>query len=106
MKAKYTEKEFLGQVMRLAGLRGWKTAHFRPGMMQDGRWVTPVAGDGAGFPDLILVRDNVLLALELKVGRNKPTPEQLGWLEAFGRVAAVSRVVRPEDWDEIERMLM
>jgi hypothetical protein len=39
------------------------------------------AGVKAGVPDLIIV--DKLLVVELKVGSNKPTPEQVWWLEKY-----------------------
>jgi hypothetical protein len=47
-----TEAAFLRQVLDLAKLRGWRTAHFRPAQTSRG-WRTAVQGDGAGFPDLV-----------------------------------------------------
>jgi hypothetical protein len=98
-----SEKQFMAQVIQLAKLHRWRVAHFRPAMTSKG-WRTPVQGDGAGFPDLILIRGPVLIAAELKVG-SKVTPEQTAWLEAFGGAGARVFVWRPENWDEIERTL-
>jgi hypothetical protein len=50
-----TEAEFLAQVLQLAKLCGWLTAHFRPAKTAHG-WRTAVQGDGAGWPDLVLLR--------------------------------------------------
>lgn len=104
-KPKISEAEFTKQVLHLARLRGWRTAHFRPGMTQSGNWVTAVQGDGKGFPDLILIRDGEILAIELKVGNNRTTPEQDAWLSAFGSAGASVGVWRPEDWDYIKSTL-
>lgn len=94
-------------VIALAQLHKWKVAHFRAAMTRGGRWVTPVQGDGAGFPDLLMVRerDRRVLAVELKVGRNKPTPGQREWLARFAAVGVAAAVWRPEMWDEIEGVL-
>ena len=100
-----TEAEFTRQVIELARMCGWMVAHFRAARTKHG-WATPVAGDGKGWPDLFLVRDGEILVAELKVGRNKPTPEQEQWLQAF-RAAGVRAVVwKPEDWSTIEQTLM
>ncbi len=101
-----TEKAFQRQVMQYAHLHGWKTAHFRPGMMRDGKWVTPVAGDGKGFPDTVFVKTGLLVFAELKVGKNKATPEQLQWLAVLSTVPNVeAHLWRPEDWSDIEKVL-
>lgn len=102
-RPKLTEAEFTAQVLELASVLGWRAAHFRPARTAQG-WRTPVAGDGRGFPDLILVRDRVVAA-ELKVGRNCTTPEQDAWLEAFRGAGVPSYTWRPEDWDAIQATL-
>jgi len=98
-----TEAEFLSQVIQLARLYHWRVSHFRPGRTARGGWRTAVQGD-AGFPDLVLVRERVVMA-ELKVGRNKTTPEQDAWLRAFNEAGVLAVVWRPEDWNEIREIL-
>ncbi len=99
-----TEDEFNRQVIDLARGRGWLVAHFRPGMTKKGKWVTAVRGDGAGFPDLVLVRNKVVFA-ELKVGNNKLSPNQRRWKKAFCAAGALWYEWRPADWPEIEEVL-
>lgn len=99
-----SEAAFQRQILDLARLRGWRTAHFQKAKV--GRsWQTPVMGDGRGFPDLILIRAARILAVELKVGRNQPTPDQLAWLAAFQSAGVPSFVWRPEQWPKIQRVL-
>lgn len=70
-----TEADFLRQVTDLADIYGWRWVHFRPARTQHG-WRTPVSGPlGAGWPDLVLVRDRVIFA-ELKTDTGKVRPEQ------------------------------
>lgn len=104
LKATITEAQFTRMVLRLAWLFGWRSAHFRPGRTKRG-WRTAVMGDGAGWPDLLLLRGPRLVVAELKVGRRKPTPAQLAWLEAFGAVGAEAYLWHPGDWGEIEKVL-
>ena len=105
-RKKPTEKQFQQMVLQLAKLHGWRTAHFRPAMQRDGKWVTAVAGDGKGFPDTVLVKGGRLIFAELKVGRNKPTAEQRLWLAALGAVPGVTAALwTPADWDAIETVL-
>lgn len=100
-----TENQFLKQVLQLAKLRGWRTCHFRPAMNKRGQWMTAVQGDGAGWPDIILVRPPRILAVELKVGKNKTTPEQDVWLEQLSKCGIYAAVWRPEMWETIETIL-
>ena len=83
---------------------GWKRAHFRPARTAHG-WRTPVAADGAGFPDLILVRGDRLLAAELKTESGTLTPAQSEWLEALAAAGMETFVWRPDDWDAIAKVL-
>lgn len=104
MKRIKPEAAFQRQVMQLAKLKGWRCAHFRTSLTKAGNWVTAVAGEGKGFPDLILVRERVIVA-ELKAGKNKPTPEQKQWLQAFERAGIPAYTWWPHEWDEIEQVL-
>jgi hypothetical protein len=65
-------------VIDAARLFGWRVAHFRPALTKHG-WRTPVAADGKGWPDLVLVRERVIYA-ELKSGSGRLTPEQEEWI--------------------------
>lgn len=104
-KARQTEASFTAQVLQLAKIRGWRTAHFRPGRTERG-WRTAVSGDGKGFPDLVMLRGARVVVAELKVNKNPPTAEQRQWIEAWlGVPASEAFVWRPEDWDEICRVL-
>jgi hypothetical protein len=80
-----TEDEFQTAIITAARLMKWtRIVHFRPARTKHG-WQTPLQGDN-GFPDLLMIRGETLLAVELKAGGRKPTPEQVAWLEAFAKV--------------------
>lgn len=99
------EDAFTGQVIELARYYGWRTAHFRPAQTGKG-WRTPVAGDGKGFPDLVLVRPPELIFAELKTDKGRVAPAQKEWLERLLAVAAVETYVwRPRDFDELHARL-
>ena len=101
------EAQLQSAVLELAQALRWLRAHFRPAMTVKG-WRTPVEGDGAGFPDLILVRDGRLVVAELKGPAGKlSTPQEL-WLVAFSTVPGVECYVwKPEHWrsGEVESVL-
>ena len=98
-----TEAGFQEAVMALAHTQGWLVAHFRPARTDQG-WRTPVAAEGAGFPDLVLVRDRVIFA-ELKTERGRVRPEQQRWLDALAGAGAEAVLWRPSDWETIVDVL-
>ena len=97
------EAAFQAAVIELAQMLGWKVAHFRAARTKSG-WRTPVAADGAGWPDLVLVRDRVIFA-ECKTERGKLRPDQAEWVDALCEAGADVYVWRPSGWDEIETTL-
>lgn len=103
-----SEAEFQEQVIQFAKLHGWRVAHFRKVRVQRANgsvyWETPVAADGKGFLDLELVKDRLVKA-ELKVGHNKMTIEQEGWINAYWNAGIEAYVWFPKDWTQIEHIL-
>lgn len=99
-----TEADFQRTVLHLARITGWRVAHFRPAQTRDGRWLTPVAADGKGFPDLVLAREDVLF-VELKADKGRLTDDQTIWLNRLEEAGAHVRVWRPKDWPDIETTL-
>jgi len=90
-----TEKQLQLEIVRLAKRCGWRVYH-----TYDSR------KSQAGFPDLVLVRRDRLLFIELKRELGKPTPEQSEWLEALSVVPRIEVFIwRPQDWTEIEGVL-
>ena len=85
---------------------GWKVAHFHTVQHAKGFHLTPVAADGKGFPDLLLVRDRVV-AIEIKGDGDSLTIEQEDWLHRFRLAGVDTLVVTPKVWrtDEVERLL-
>lgn len=78
-----TEQELLDATIELAMLNRWACHHDRPSRRSDNRWATAIQGH-AGFPDLVLSRNGLVLFRELKGydarGRlGKLTPEQRDW---------------------------
>lgn len=112
-----SESGFQTAVLELATRLGWRTMHVRPAQNRAGRWRTPVAGDGAGFPDLVLVRGQHLIFVELKTNTGRASTEQERWLDALttvsnatqasdGRSTHVTATIwRPREWDDIVHTL-
>jgi len=100
-----TEEAFLGQVIDLAHLYGWRVAHFRPARTKYG-WRTAVAGDGAGFPDCVLVRPPRLIFAELKSENGKVQPKQQEWLDILAQCPGAEVYLwRPSDFEQIVDIL-
>ncbi len=55
----------------------------------------------SGFPDLVLVRDGVLLMRELKTDRGSLTAAQAYWLADLQAAGVNAKVWRPQDWPAI-----
>jgi len=103
---KISENDLLRRILDLARLTGWRTAHFRQAMNERGHWRTPVAGDGKGFPDLVLVRKDRLIFAELKSSTGRTTPQQQQWLDCLALIPSVEVYLwRPTDWQEVQRTL-
>lgn len=103
LKEFVSEEQFQAQVLMLAKLTGWRSAHFRTAKTPRGHR-TPVAGDGKGFLDTVLVRERVLFA-ELKVLPNETSSDQEDWIRALRNAGQEVYVWYPEDWQMIEYVL-
>jgi hypothetical protein len=100
-----TEADLLRGVLDMAGVLGWRSAHFRPGRTAHG-WRTAVSGDGKGFPDLFLVRGRRLVAAELKAKAGRLTPDQALWLELLAAAGVEAGIWTPADYpDRIAEVL-
>lgn len=96
--AQQTEAEFQAAVVALAKLSGW-THLFHA---YDSRKST-----GTGFPDWCMVRHPRVIFAELKRDPSeKPTKEQLDWLDELSQCPGVEVYLwTPADIDEIRRTL-
>lgn len=91
-----TERDWQRQVTDAADLYGWSWAHFRPARTDRG-WRTPVSGPlGAGFPDLVLVRERVIY-VELKAEGARLSPAQREIHDRLRDAGAELHVWRPSD---------
>lgn len=98
-----TETQLQRAVIECARWLGWRVAHFRPAWTANG-YRTPVEGDGAGFPDLVMARGGHLIFAELKAAKGRHTAAQHGWLDDLLAVSVGSHRVwvyecwRPAQW--------
>jgi hypothetical protein len=107
IQSRMSEDDLLRCVLDLARVMGWRTLHIRPARTEKG-YRTPLQGDGAGWPDLLMVRVDRMVIAELKSDKGSTTLAQEQWLEALSH--AIDRrtyVWRPADWHsgEILRVL-
>jgi hypothetical protein len=84
-----TEAEFQAAVEREAKRLGWKVFHCRDSRKSE-----------AGFPDLVLVRGNVIFA-ELKTETGIATAAQSSWQAALMDAGAECHLWRPSMWQAI-----
>lgn len=89
-----TERQFQGDVVRVAHLGGWRDYH----TFNSKRSVK-------GFPDLVLVRERVIW-VELKTDHGKLSTEQKDWLAALAAAGQEVYVWRPSDIDELSATLL
>ena len=81
------EKALQSNVIRLAGLLGWQCYHTYNSQRSQ-----------PGFPDLVLVRNGVLIFAELKSDNGRVSPEQDKWLLNLAKCNCHVFVWRPIDW--------
>ena len=98
-----SEAEWQQQVIDLAHAHGWMCAHFRPARTSKG-WVTPVAADGQGFPDLVLTRERVMF-VELKSQRGRLSEQQRLWIVSLRAAGAEVHVWKPDHFDHAHQTL-
>lgn len=94
-----TEAQLQAALVDAARLLGWRVAHFMPAQNSRGGWRTPVAYDGAGFPDLVLVRERLVIA-ELKSDKGRLSGQQTVWLDRFRRAGVETYIWRPKDFGQ------
>lgn len=97
-----TEAELQRNVIELAHLFGWRVAHFDRVPVKRGQrvlYMTPVMADGAGFPDLVLVRDRVIFAeLKRRAVKSSVSDEQAAWHTSLLSAGAEFYLWEWSDW--------
>ncbi len=93
---KISEREFQSQVRQLATIFGWRVYHTFDSRHSD-----------KGFPDLVCVRRNRVVFMELKTEDGKVKPEQQQWRQLLGAVGGNVEYIlaRPSMWNELVEVL-
>lgn len=99
-----THEEWQAQVVELAHYLGWDHLHVRRTIGRGKKWTTST--NKKGWPDLFLWHPRRgFVAIELKVGRDKATEEQVAVLASLEEAGARVTVAYPNDLDDLRRML-
>jgi len=101
---KQTEQAFQDSVIALARLHRYRVKHTHKVKLANDEYRTPTTKD-KGFPDLLLARPDQTLFAELKVGRNKPSEDQIIWLNLLALSGQKVFLWYPEHFGEIEMIL-
>lgn len=96
-----SEADWTAWVIDAATLNGWMAHHARPAQTTRG-WRTAVQGH-VGVPDLLLARDGMIIAAELKSNSGQLRPEQKQWLHHLGGHGCVWR---PKDAEHVMARLL
>lgn len=90
------ESDLQQAVIDVLRLHGFLVAHFRPARTDKG-WATPVAADGAGFPDLVAMRPQCpVIFVECKT-QTALSKDQRDWLTAGDGDGRFYAVVTPRN---------
>ncbi len=90
-----TEAAFQKTVIAAAYALNWAVFHPRYSI-----------GSDPGYPDLTLVHPkHGVVWLELKSEKRKPTLAQRWWLERLQEAGQRAYLVKPSDWEMVERVL-
>lgn len=98
------ERHFATQVEHLLDLFGWLWKHDEPAVRQSGTWATSFRGS-RGFPDYVATRDGRVIFAEIKNETGRLTAGQVEWITELRRTAAETYLWRPDDLEEIKRVL-
>jgi len=96
LRDRMSEEAFQQWVIELARVCGWRYYHTRYSKRSP-----------SGFPDLVLVRNGLLIFAELKSEKGRVTTDQQDWLDELDDVVPVIAVFvwRPSDMEQIARVL-
>lgn len=99
-----THEDLQRQIVDLAHLLGWEVLHVRKSIGRGQRWTTSTSI--VGWPDLLCFKPRCgFVAIELKVGKDKPTVAQQACLAALDAAGAETIVAYPDDFDRVHELL-
>lgn len=98
-KLKMSEKQLQQTVIDAARRMGYRCAHFPRSQNARGQWLTTVAADAKGFPDLVLVGKRKIVFVECKSDTGTLSAEQYEWKWALAAVGACYLIVKPKTLD-------
>lgn len=90
-------KDLQHEIIKTGHRYEWRIGHF-PAVKTVHGWRTPVAADGKGFPDLVLVRERVIW-VEVKGTNDRLRPAQSLWLSALRLAGEEVYVWTPYEWE-------
>ena len=79
-RARVPEREFQATIVELLDATGYATSHCYPLRTKHG-WRT--GNTAVGWPDLVCLRGDAIIAIEVKSDQGRPKPEQIEWLDRF-----------------------
>lgn len=106
-----TEAEWQREIMFRLAQHGWTAFHIETSIlrMADGRlpiWATAVTPEGKGFPDILAVRGNRLLLIEVKAMRGRISVDQSRWGRLLKPITEVGYdVLRPSDQARLLKLI-
>lgn len=107
MTVPVSHEDWQRQVIELAHALGWEHLHVRRsiGRARGGRaWQTTT--NVKGWPDLLLWKaGRGFVAVECKVGWDRPTAEQRAVLDSLARAGAACMVAYPDDLEALASLL-
>lgn len=104
MTAAVTHEQWQQQVVELLGMTGWRHLHVRRTVGRGKKWVT--ATNVIGWPDLFCWHPrHGVAAIELKVGKDKPSDAQAEVLASLEQAGVRTMVAYPDDLDALALLL-
>lgn len=100
MKAKTLEKDWQHTLVGALEIAGYSVQHVFPLQTRHGTWKTGTTA--SGWPDLVALRDEWLIAIEVKGEKTPVDPKQIAWLMRFTEAHCPAWILRPQDsWELI-----
>jgi hypothetical protein len=100
------ERQWQKIVLGMMALFSWRTAHFDASVRVVGKERRFVGDVGSkGFPDIVAVRRDRILFVELKSQKGRFQDGQKEWLHDLANAGAEVYTWRPSDYDDMQEVL-